>query len=76
MVEISISNSTQDFFGLSSDDIIFLVSDYFNVPENEIVNKLEEIENKTGYSISWLVEYIIIKTHYKDLLKVFKLKGV
>lgn len=70
IVQVTISSSTQDFFNLQSDDIPFILSEYLKVDEKHVLNVLEDISEKTGFSLSWLVEFIIIRSHYKDLYEI------
>ena len=72
MFNVKISKSTQDFFKVSSDDLIVLLTEYLDIPETELINFLEHIEQYSGYPVGWIVEFIIIRTHYKDLKPLVK----
>lgn len=67
IVEITISQSTQDFLNLSTEDIPYIISEYLQIEEKYVVNALEDLVEKTGYNFSWFVEYILLRFHYKDL---------
>ena len=67
VIQITLSVFTQNFFNLKSDDIEQLLIDYFNTDEENLINILEDITKREKVSLSWLVEYVIIRSHYKDI---------